>query len=170
VAFNNPESVARNVLTIHESDYPAILASVVSEWAATEDVDLEDFHTRVLTSRPNVLEEHWILPAMTVAVMDLKPTASEQAFQQYKNYYDLEIAITYFFSHVDARTLSLIILRHMQATLQFLGENPGVGLAGRDGVQIETVRMTPSYTATSGNVYRKGLMTLFDFRMLQYGP
>lgn len=170
MAFNNPESIARNVITVHEDDYPTILAAVGTEWASTEDVDLEDFHTRVLTSRPNVLEEQWILPAMSVAVMNLKPTASEQEFQQYSNFYDLEIAITYFFSHVDARTLSLIILRHMQATLQWLGENPGMGFAGRDGIHINTVNMIPSYTATSGNVYRKGLMTTFDFRMFQYGP
>ncbi|MBD3260295.1 MAG: hypothetical protein GF334_01235 [Candidatus Altiarchaeales archaeon] len=169
--MNSPESVVRNVLSLYESGYAAELATVQAEWAGTEDVTLDDFQTRLLTSRPGTLEKHWLLPALSIAVGELKPTAADQEMQQFQNYYDLEIIVTYFLTHADPVKLSLIVMRHMQATLNFLGKNAGVGYAGgSDRVLIETLRMIPSYTATDGNVFKKGLMIPFDFRIVQYGP
>jgi hypothetical protein len=163
-----PEQVARQTLELYETYYNDSLDLVEAEWAATEDIALSDFVTRQFTADPSSLEAAWLLPALAIGVGPWVPVTGIKT-QQMINFYDLEMQVVYYFQDIDSHRLGVIIMRHMQATLDFLNKHPGLDLRGGDVSISEGPRLLPSRVMPRGNALVKGLLVQFNIRFEQYG-
>jgi len=167
-----PETILRNILDVYEDNYASSLATVKSNWTSTEDIDLEDFQTRTITTDPTVMNQQWFLPALalTMGPMTEAEIASTIQVQQMRNLYDMQVVMTYYLKHPDASILSKILLRHVEATLDLMRQYPGFGMKGKDQYVVpRSTRFVPSRTAPVGNALVKGLMITFNFRFMHYG-
>lgn len=165
-----PEDVARRLLSLYETDYNDSLDIVEAAWAATEDITLEDFQTRTITADPTSLEKAWLLPALAIGVGNMVPVSGAGGtWQQMTNKYDLEIQAVYYLSDIDGYVLGVKIMRHMQATLDFLNKHPGLDYRGGDVTISEQPQLLPSRVTPRGNALVKGLMVRFAIRFVQYG-
>jgi hypothetical protein len=90
--------------------------------------------------------------------------------QQYISAYDVQVRIFYYLKAPDARQLALIVLRHIEATLDMLTNFPTLDFGPEHKMAPNTLTFTPSNTAPLGtNALVKGLLISFDFRITQSG-
>jgi len=168
VTLRTPESILRQIISIYEDNYATSLATVESNWEDTDDIDLDDFITREITTDPTALDKQWLLPAMSVAIGPIRETVTE-GWQQGKTSYDMQTMITYYLQHNDVTILAKIIARHIEATLDLFRLYPAFGWRGATNKIVPgSVQFIPSQTSTRGNAYVKGLMVQLDFRFLNY--
>jgi hypothetical protein len=155
------------VETLYTQDYATCLATVRAKWAPTEDIELHDFEFRRIDADPDNLPVVKQFPALLITMGRM--TSSQAKTQLYENWYELEIACTYFLRAVDEHELGIILARHVEATLGFFEEHARLGF-GRD-FTISNVSFLPSSNVIpgGGNNLVKGLQVGFTARFLQSG-
>jgi len=170
MAMLTPEGVARNILSLYEDNYASYLSTVQTAWEDTEDITLSDFETRRITADPANIAVFPILPALAIAVGDMREdVGADQAMQMYTNYYLMDTQLVYFLRAIDDHQLSIILMRHIEATLRFLQTYPRLNYSG--DVSIRNLRFEPSSNLmrSGGNMLVKGLLVRFDVRFIQRG-
>ena len=165
----DPETIIRKVISIYEDDYATELAAVQANWASTEDITLDDFRERQIVASPEILPRAWEPPLLQATTGVVQATDAVGQVQQFRDWYAIDIQLFYYFKHPDNRTLSLIVMRHQEATFNLLKKHPTLDYSHRASVLPNSLSMSPSSTATSRNVLVKGLMVRFGFRFLQSG-
>lgn len=172
MALLTPEQIARQILTLYEDGYKTVLDEVYDAWKTTEKIDLADFADRRIvaetTDRNISLFSQW--PGLAIAVGDLREIPDSRS-QQFSNWYELQVQLIYYIRDVEDRRLAIITMRHMEATLSFLGRNQSLGLGSQAMIQ-PGVRIEPSANVLpgrQGNTLTKGLRTSFRVRMMQLG-
>lgn len=170
MALLTPEEIIRRVVTLYTDNYNDALTTVAAKWAATEDIPLTDFVSRVISASPEFLPNQWDSPYLVVAAGPLAPVA-EETYQQFHNRYELQIRCYYFFRHGEAETLAKLIMRHEEATLDFLNQHPSLDFGDGNQIRPDSLVFDPSANTLvdSSNALVKGLQVSFDFRFLQYG-
>ncbi len=169
MAFLTPEAIIRRVVSIYADDYSDSLSTVQTFWAATEDLVLDDFIDRVISANPEVLPKVWDTPLLQAGAGPIEQV-SDSGLQQYHDLYEFDIQLFYYLRHSEARSLSLLIMRHMEATLEFLNRHPSLDYGDNNRIRQGSLSMTPSNTgAFGGGVLVKGLRVAFTFRFMSYG-
>lgn len=171
MAQQTPESIARQIKSLYESDYAAHLATVESNWASIEDIALYDFEERRITVMPENVTVYMYYPSLGIGVGNMREeTEGGLQIQRAERYYVMDLRLVYYLRGVDDQQLAKVVLRHIEATLLFLQAHPRLGL-GR-AFTVENIRVEPSANVydSGGNSLVKGVRFRFDLRYMQRGP
>lgn len=155
-----PESVLRATVNVFNQQYNDLLATTALEWAITEKVELSPVKAIEISATPTVLPPVWESPLMRVSSGQMRTASSGQ---QYLNRFGLDIHIFLYFRYVDARQMSLAVLRHMETMLRLFEINRSLGLGGRNAVDPNSLAMYPSDTSVAKGTLVQGLLVRFTF-------
>lgn len=165
-----PEGIARRIKSLYEDNYATYLSTVQTAWASTEDIELHDFETRRITADPSNIAVFPLLPALGIAVGDMREDAgADQVMQQYTNYYLMDTQLAYFLRSIDDHQLSIILMRHIEATLQFLQDHARLDYSKDVGIRDLRIEPSANVMRSGGNMLVKGLLVRFDVRFIQRG-
>ncbi len=167
MALLTPEDILRRIETLYTQDYATCLATVQAKWAAIEDIELHDFEFMRIDADPDTLPILKQFPALLITMGRM--TSGQAKTQLYENWYELDVACTYFLRAIDEHELGIVLARHVEATLGFFEEHASLGF-GRD-FTVSNMSFTPSGNVLpgGGNSLVKGLLVKFIARFLQSG-
>lgn len=174
--YQTPESLARVLLGLYEDNYQTHIDEVIAAWASSdlaasrEIVSFVDFEHRTITADPQSVAVAQFHPSLAIAMGNsIEVPDEELMFQQYANYYDLDMNVYYFIRGIDQEELGILLMRHVEASMRFYQAHPRLD-CGKN-IFTGNFRFEPSANVyrSGGNTLIKGLRIRFDVRYLQRG-
>lgn len=169
--FTYPEIILRELRVLYGVEYANSLATVQTFWQShplltslERELQLYDFAERILVADPAAPGSFSQFPALALAAGAM--TSSSPRSQQGFDWYTQNVQLVYMLRGLSQEELSVIILRHIQATLDLFDRFPTANLSG----QAFTVAGSPTFTPSAnvledgGNALVKGLLVVLNIR------
>lgn len=176
--FTYPELIAREILTLYKAEYATSLATVQTFWQnhpllqpGEREMPLHDFAERLIVADITSLASFTGYPALVIGVGAMTPTDPARRSQQGFDWYQQVIQPVYMLRALSQQELAIVLMRHMQATLDLFGRFPKLNVAGETFTIQGTPTLQPSANVIpdgGGNALVKGLLVTLNIKFL--GP
>lgn len=161
-----PEIILRELMALYKAEYGKSLAGVQDFWEnhtlaeGESSIRLYDFQERRLVADPSILGNTTQFPALLIAAGSMTPVTDEFRSQQYADWFQQNVTGVYMLKGLNQEELSLLVLRHMQATMDLFERFPSANLSGKNFKIAGTPNFQPSANAlpSGGNAMVKGLL------------
>lgn len=177
-SFTFPEVILRELRNLYAVKYQDSLTAVKVFWqnhtllgASESDLPLYDFAERLLVADPSNIGNVSQFPALTMAAGNMLPTSPEFRSQQGEEWYSLQVQLAYMLKGLSQEEVSIMVLRHIQATLHMFHTYPYANLSGLP-FQVEgSPSFQPSANALpqGGNALVKGLLVILNIKFAGAG-
>lgn len=177
-AYIYPETILREVKRLYEVEYRKSLVVVEDYWLNHDLIDederelpLHDFAERRIVADPAVIGNTSKFPGLVLAMGNLASVDPEIQSQQFQNWYQQTVQIAYMLKSLSSEELSIIMMRHVQATLDLFRRYPTANISGLNFSLAETPTFQPSANAfpSGGNALVKGVLVTLQVKFMGYG-